>query len=60
MNIGKFRGYLVVCSLVVISHSLQTVAQQSSDAAKTNLQQTSAERDGQHDFDPLMARGNIT
>jgi hypothetical protein len=54
MNIGKLRGYLVVCSLVVISHSLQTVAQQSSDAAKTNLQQTSAKRDGQHDFGPLI------
>jgi hypothetical protein len=54
MDIGKVRGYLVVCSLVVILHSLRTVAQQGSDAAKTNLQQTSAERDGQHDFDPLI------
>ncbi|MGA2922741.1 MAG: hypothetical protein ABSE28_16650 [Candidatus Sulfotelmatobacter sp.] len=54
MDIGKVRGYLVVCSLVVIFHSLRTVAQQGSDAAKTNLQRTSAERDGQHDFDRLI------
>jgi hypothetical protein len=54
MNIRQVRGSLALCSLVVILHSLQTVAQQSSDAAKTSLQQTSAERDGQHDFDPLI------
>jgi hypothetical protein len=34
--------------------ALQGLAQQDSNAAKTSVQQTPAERDGQHDFDPLI------
>jgi hypothetical protein len=54
MNIKRVQVYLVVCSLVGILQPLEGFAQQSSDTSKTNLQQTSAERDGQHDFDPLI------
>jgi hypothetical protein len=54
MNIKRVQASLVVCSLVGILQPLEGLAQQSSDTSKTNLQQTSAERDGQHDFDPLI------
>ena len=46
-----FRIYLAVCSIAVISHSLQVRAQQNPNISKTNLQHTSAQREGQHDFD---------
>ena len=45
------RTYLLVCSLAVILQPLQVLAQQNSDAAKTSLQHTPMQRDGQHDFD---------
>ncbi|SRR6266849_5946002 len=53
MNIKHIRTYVVLCSLVVVLQPLQGVAQQNSGASKTG-QQTPAERDGQHDFDPLI------
>jgi len=46
-----FRAYLLVCSLVVVWHPFQGLARQNSDAAKNSVQHTSAEREGQHDFD---------
>jgi len=52
MNLKLIRACLVVCSLVVLWQPLQGLAQQNSDAAKA--QQISSERDGQHDFDPLI------
>src|SRR6266852_9882148 len=51
MNIKHIRTYLMVCSLVVVLQPLRGLAQQNSDAAKTSVQQTPAERDGKHDFD---------
>jgi hypothetical protein len=42
--------------LVVILQPLRGFAQQNPDASKTSTRQTSAERDGQHDFDPLIGR----
>src|SRR5713226_9040969 len=45
------RTFLTMCSLVVILHSVQGFARQNSDASRTSLQHTPAERDGQHDFD---------
>ena len=45
------RTFLLVCSLVVILQPLRGLAQQKSGASGTSLQQTQAERDGQHDFD---------
>jgi hypothetical protein len=51
MNIKHFCAFLLLCSVVVVLQSLQGLAQQSPDASKTSGQQTSTERDGQHDFD---------
>src|SRR5208282_5025770 len=53
MNIKHLQKYLMMLSLVVILQPLQGLAQQNSDAAKTDFQQT-PERDGQHDFDSLI------
>jgi hypothetical protein len=52
MNFKPIRTFLTACSLVLVLHPLQSLAQQNSDAAKTVSQP--AERDGQHDFDPLI------
>ena len=54
MNINHFRSYLVVCSLVFVLQPLQAVAQQNSKAAKAAS--PAEERDGQHDFDPLLGK----
>jgi hypothetical protein len=55
MNALKhFRTLLLVCGLVVILRPLPGLAQQNSDAPKTGAQNAAAERDGQHDFDPLI------
>ena len=52
---SKIRAYLVVCGLVVALQPFHGTAQQNSEASKTTAdQQTSTERDGQHDFDPLI------
>lgn len=53
MNIKRIRIYLVVCSLAVILQPLEGLAQ-NSDPSKTSLQHAATERDGQHDFDPLI------
>jgi hypothetical protein len=54
MTFKNMRTYLVACSLAAILLPSQGVAQQSSDASKTGVQRIPAERDGQHDFDPLI------
>ena len=46
-----FRANLIVCSLIVVLQPFQGLAQQNSDAAKTGIQHTPSEHDGQHDFD---------
>jgi hypothetical protein len=47
----QLRTFLLLCSLVVILQPLHGFAQQKSAASGTSLQQTSTQRDGQHDFD---------
>src|SRR5262249_41719528 len=47
---------VVAGSLLFIPQTPGGVAQQNSQAAKTSAQQASAERDGQHDFDPLIGK----
>ena len=54
MNIKHIRAYLIVYSLVVVLQPVQGVAQQNSGASTTSAKQTPTERDGQHDFDPLI------
>jgi hypothetical protein len=54
VNIKHIRTYLVACSLVVAFRPVQGFAQHNSDATKTGVQRTPTERDGQHDFDPLI------
>ena len=52
MNINRIWIYVMVCSLAVVSASLQSFAQQNPAASTTGVQNT--DRDGQHDFDPLI------
>ncbi len=47
-------AYFLVCSLFAILQPLQGLAQVNSAASKTSVQSTPVERDGQHDFDPLI------
>ncbi len=54
VNVKHLRACLTLCSFVVMLQPLQGTAQQNSDASRTRVQQTAAERDGQHDFDPLI------
>ena len=56
MNSKHIRAYLALCSLVAVLQPLGGIAQQNSDAAKTTSQPPVAERDGQHDFDPLIGK----
>src|ERR1700730_1783227 len=51
MDIKHIRACLMLCSLVGVLQPFQGLAQQNSDAAKTSVQHSPAERDGQHDFD---------
>src|SRR5713226_4092274 len=52
MNALKhIRAYLLLRSLVVALQPFRGLAQQNSNAAKTSVQHTPEERDGQHDFD---------
>jgi len=51
MNPKHFLAYVMLCSLVVVLQPIRGLAQQNSDTAKTNAQNTPAQRDGQHDFD---------
>lgn len=53
MTIKRIRTYLALGSLAVLLQPLGTLAQDNSGASRTTSQPT-AERDGQHDFDPLM------
>jgi len=53
MNFKPIRAYFIACSLAVALHPLGLA--QNSDQSKTSVQ-PSAERDGQHDFDPLIGK----
>ena len=50
----SIRAYLVVCNLIFVMQPIQGLAQQNAETPKTNVEQASTERDGQHDFDPLI------
>jgi hypothetical protein len=55
LNVLKqFRFLLMMCSMAVVLQALPGLTQQNSDASKAGASNTAAERDGQHDFDPLI------
>ena len=45
------RRCFLLCSIAVLLHTLEALAQQSSETAKASLQPVASERDRQHDFD---------
>lgn len=51
MNIKHIRAHLILCGVVIFLQPFQGRAQQNSDASGTSLHNTTAVRDGQHDFD---------
>lgn len=52
----NIRAYVLICSLAVAVLALPLPAQQSSAASKDNVQSSATQRDGQHDFDPLLGK----
>ena len=54
MKVKNIGAYLVVCSLAVVLQPLPGLAQDNAAASQTGVQHPPAERDGQHDFDPLI------
>jgi hypothetical protein len=52
-TIKNTRAWLIVSSSILFFLPLQTTPQQSTDTSKTSAQRA-PERDGSHDFDPLL------
>ena len=46
----------MACALAAVVLQFLPAHAQQNDASKTSVQQTPAERDGQHDFDPLLGK----
>ena len=54
--IRRLLTHLLAGSLLFVAQIAGGLAQQNSDASKAGAQPGSVERDGQHDFDPLVGR----
>lgn len=53
MNSKHIRFSLLACSFILALQTMQALAQQNPNASN-NVQSMPAQRDGQHDFDPLI------
>jgi hypothetical protein len=53
-SLKRILGCIIALGLLLNPWTFGGFAQQSSEASKVSRQATSAERDGQHDFDPLV------
>jgi len=47
----RLRAFLLICGLVFMLRPLSGLAQKNTDSSGTSLQNSSTQRDGQHDFD---------
>jgi hypothetical protein len=54
MNAKRIGPYLVMCTWIVILQPLRGLSPKDAVSSKVSSQQSSAQRDGQHDFDPLV------
>jgi hypothetical protein len=52
--LGRIRTYFLLSALSFVAYSAPAPAQTDSGATKAAPQAATAERDGQHDFDPLI------
>jgi hypothetical protein len=55
-EVRRILNCVLAGSLLFVAQTPGASAQQNSDASKAISQQSPAERDGQHDFDPLVGR----
>ena len=55
-GVTRILNCVLAGSLLFVAQTPGASAQQNSDASKAISQQSPAERDGQHDFDPLVGR----
>ena len=54
MKIKHTWAYLALCGCIMLWQAPRVLARQNSDASNSGVPQASAQRDGQHDFDPLL------
>jgi hypothetical protein len=52
----RYPIWLVIFCLIAVLLPLHGLPRKNSDPSKTGAQQAAAERDGSHDFDPLLGR----
>lgn len=56
MTSKHVRSYVLICSLFAMLPAVQLAAQQTSAGSSASVQSPISQRDGQHDFDPLLGK----